>query len=124
MKINKNISAFTLVEIMIVVAIIGILATIAVSNFMKARDNTKLGLCKNNMRLLGHAAEQYKIDKNLDESLAPEIADVGNYVKGGTPVCPSGGAGTYTFPEGGDTVHCSYTGHGTLTISTGGWSAN
>lgn len=110
--------AFTLVEIMIVVAIIGLLVAIAVPNFVKARRTTRANLCMNNMRLIGHAAEQYLVDENLND--AGDITDISAldvYIKGGLPGCPQDpdgaayttGAGT----DGGVLVTCAVnTDHG------------
>ena len=58
MNIQKNAKGFTLVEIMIVVAIIGLLAAIAVPNFVTARNNARTSTCINNMRLIDAAKEQ------------------------------------------------------------------
>jgi len=55
-------SGFTLVEIMIVVAIIGLLAAIAVPAFMKARNNARRSACCNNLRLIESAKDNYAID--------------------------------------------------------------
>jgi len=55
-------SGFTLVEIMIVVAIIGLLAAIAVPAFMKARNNARKSACQNNLRLIESAKDNYAID--------------------------------------------------------------
>ena len=56
---------FTLVEIMIVVAIIGLLVAIGVPGFIKARDNARRNTCWNNMRVIAHAVQQYTIDNNI-----------------------------------------------------------
>lgn len=63
--------AFTLVEIMIVVAIIGLLVAIAIPNFVRARRNTRKNLCVNNLRLLTHAVEQYAIEYNAADGSSP-----------------------------------------------------
>ena len=55
-------TGFTLVEIMIVVAIIGLLAAIAVPAFMKARNNARRAACCNNLRLIEGAKDNYAID--------------------------------------------------------------
>ena len=55
-------TGFTLVEIMIVVAIIGLLAAIAVPAFMKARNNARRSACVNNLRLIESAKDNYAID--------------------------------------------------------------
>lgn len=110
-KLRSN-KAFTLVEIMIVVAIIGLLVAIALPSFYKARENTRKGLCDNNLRLLGQAVEQEKIKQGIAEDADPAFDDatIGTYMKGGViPACPSGGA--YTLEAG--VVTCSTDGHGT-----------
>lgn len=96
--------AFTLVEIMIVVAIIGLLIAIALPNFVKARENTRRGLCANNIRLIGNAVEQEMI--NAGDTTPPtelNTTTLGTYIKGGYPACPS--AGTYDIATG--VISCS-----------------
>jgi len=86
--------AFTLVEIMIVVAIIGLLVAIAIPNFVRARRNARDRICQNNLRLIKHALEQYQIDENLDDGTA--VSGVYTSVITGatdayiedTPLCP------------------------------------
>ena len=53
---------FTLVEIMIVVAIIAILSAIAIPNFMAARSKSRANACKANMRQIDSGLEQYAMD--------------------------------------------------------------
>ena len=60
-KTNKT-SGFTLVEIMIVVAIIGLLAAIAIPNFVKARENAQLNSIFNNLRILEGAKDQWALE--------------------------------------------------------------
>lgn len=66
--------AFTLVEIMIVVAIIGLLVAIAIPNFVRARRNARKNLCINNLRLLTHSVEQYAIEYGAADGSAPTAA--------------------------------------------------
>jgi prepilin-type N-terminal cleavage/methylation domain-containing protein len=97
MKINTSRKAgFTLVEIMIVVAIIGLLAAIAIPNFVKARQTSQTNACINNLRQIDGAVQQL-----LLESPGSAISDatVGEYIKGGIPECPVGGAYT-SFGDG------------------------
>lgn len=56
--------AFTLIELLIVVAIIAILAAIAVPNFLEAQTRSKVARCKSDIRNLANALEAYYIDNN------------------------------------------------------------
>jgi prepilin-type N-terminal cleavage/methylation domain-containing protein len=92
MKINTSRKAgFTLVEIMIVVAIIGLLAAIAIPNFVKARATSQANASINNMRQIDSAIQQYALEQSVAAG-APVPADniIGGYIKGGMPVCPAG----------------------------------
>ncbi len=64
MKIRKMTFAFTLIELLIVVAIIGILAAIAVPNFLNAQIRAKIARCKADMRSFATAFESYYVDWN------------------------------------------------------------
>jgi len=64
--IRRKSRGFTLVEIMIVVAIIALLLTIAVPNFLKSRTRSRDVVCTNNMRQIASALEQVCIEENLD----------------------------------------------------------
>ncbi len=61
-RTRTNRHAFTLIELLIVVTIIGILAAIAVPNFMNAQVRAKLSACYSDMRALGTAIEMYRLD--------------------------------------------------------------
>ena len=101
---------FTLVEIMIVVAIIGILAAIAIPSFVQSRTQTRTNACINNLRLLDAAKEQVALAENWDETHACAEADVTPYLKGGAmPVCPASGA--YTVNAIGTDPVCNVANH-------------
>ncbi len=106
MILRKNTKGFTLVEIMIVVAIIGLLAAIAVPNFVQARNTTRRNTCINNLRLLDAGVEQWALENNIDNGAAVAMANVRPYLKGGvTPTCASGGV--YTVTTVGTKPTCS-----------------
>ena len=86
---------FTLVEIMIVVAIIGLLTAIAIPAFIQYRTDTRAGVCQNNLRLIDHAKGVYAIKNSLAGTDAVTLANCTPYIKdGATLACPEG-AGAY-----------------------------
>jgi prepilin-type N-terminal cleavage/methylation domain-containing protein len=93
---NFRAAGFTLVEIMIVVAIIGLLAGIALPNFIKARAASQANGCINNLRKIDDAANQFAIEyhKSTGDTLNYPN-DLTPYIKlnqaGSIPPCPVGG---------------------------------
>lgn len=85
-------SGFTLVEIMIVVAIIGLLAAIAIPSFMRARQNTQTSTDVNSLRLIDGAQDQWALENGKKTGDAVTGNDVSPYLKNGLPVCALGGA--------------------------------
>ena len=102
-------AGFTLVEIMIVVAVISLLATIAVPNFLQSRTNSQRGACINNLRLIDAAKEQYALANNKDSTTTPAADDLTFYMKTtAMPECPA--SGTYTIAAIGTKPSCSKSG--------------
>jgi len=81
---NSKTRGFTLVEIMIVVAIIALLASIAVPNFLRARKRSQATRILEDLRIIDSALDQYAIETNKISGMHPVFADVKNYLKTGT----------------------------------------
>jgi type II secretion system protein G len=106
---------FTLIELMIVIAIIGILAAIAIPNFRKAREQAREKACYANIRVLLGAIEMYNMDNsNMESTMSDAVISKlsqNNYLKGGI-----------SKPE----TNCSYqgsdlTGQGRIYCTVHGW---
>jgi prepilin-type N-terminal cleavage/methylation domain-containing protein len=102
MRINRHQRAgFTLVEIMIVVAIIGLLAAIAIPNFVKARNTAQTNACINNLRQIDSAMQQWALETGAGDT-TPVTSVIWTYIKNGQPRCPVGQA-LYPLPSNATT---------------------
>ena len=91
-KLQSRRGGFTLVEIMIVVAIIALLAAIAVPNFLRARKRTQATQTLEDLRMLDSALDQYAIENNKQAGNAANFADLQGYIKSGSRLYTGGGA--------------------------------
>jgi len=113
--INRKRKGFTLIELMIVIAIIAILAAILVPNFIRARAQGQLTACKSNLKNIGTALEMYSTDNSGHYPTALGQLTP-NYLKI-IPTCASAGSDTYSakFTSSSNpdayTVECSGTNH-------------
>jgi prepilin-type N-terminal cleavage/methylation domain-containing protein len=84
---------FTLVEIMIVVAIIGLLAAIAIPNFVRARTTSQQNACINNLRQIDGAKQQWALENKVAATASPGDTDIQPYMGRGSagtlPICPA-----------------------------------
>jgi prepilin-type N-terminal cleavage/methylation domain-containing protein len=98
-NISPRRSGFTLVEIMIVVAIIGLLASIAIPNFVQVRKSANQKVCISNLHQIESAIQRWSLDMRRDEGQPVTYNDIRGYLKNAV-VCPSGGtsfADSYTI---------------------------
>ena len=96
---KKMMKGFTLVEIMIVVAIIASLAAVAIPNFVRYRKTSQMNACIANLKQLQTATEQWRMASSGNITTKPAMSNLAGstlYIKQ-EPQCPSGGE--YTPPD-------------------------
>jgi prepilin-type N-terminal cleavage/methylation domain-containing protein len=103
---NTRKAGFTLVEIMIVVAIIGLLAAIAIPNFIHARATSQSNACINNLRQIDAANQQWALETHEQSTAVPTVAALAPYLGRGTGMNVNVAGGQVA----GD-VNCPASGH-------------
>ena len=111
-KTNRK-SGFTLVEIMIVVAIIGLLAAIAIPNFIRARTKSQENACINNLRQMDGAVQQWALETKAAATAPVTVDNIKPFIKltsaGNLPACPA--QGTYAVTAVNASPTCNVSGH-------------
>lgn len=108
---GRRAGGYTLLEVMIVLAILAFILTIAMPAFIKARERARLSTCQENQIKVDEAVQRYIIDNNYADQAAAvqslsaisELVGDDMYLRW-LPACPSGG--TYTLQETGPSVAC------------------
>jgi prepilin-type N-terminal cleavage/methylation domain-containing protein len=108
---KRNSSAFTLLEIMIVVTLIGVLAAVAIPSFQQSVAKTQARTCISTLRSVEMAKAQWMADAQKSADETPADADLFGEGKPlrEKPKCPSGG--TYDWRRASDKPVCSVPGH-------------
>ncbi len=80
--------AFTLVELLVVVMILGALATIALPRMLSGATNARINACKTNVDLINSQIELYYANKSAWPGALPDVTNDPNYFPDGAPACP------------------------------------
>src|SRR6266540_2626497 len=87
-KASHRRSGFTLVEIMIVVAVIGLLAGISTPRFVKARDTSQLNAIINNLRIIEQSKDAWALENRTGSGVTPTATELSDYFKGNAMPTP------------------------------------
>ncbi len=122
---RKKSGGFTLIELMIVIAIIAILAAILVPNFIRARAQGQFTACKSNLKNIATALEMYSTDaQGRYPTALTKLSDDQKYLRT-IPTCASSGTDTYTTDFSSDsnpdryTVFCAGDNHSAVDAGAG-----
>src|SRR5215475_13336817 len=84
-------TGFTLIEIMIVVALIGVLASIAIPSYIHARERTRMVTCIQNLKVIDNSIQQWATETKKQSGTPVTPSDIRSYMKD-LPICPAGGS--------------------------------
>ena len=102
--------AFTLVELLIVMAILAVLLSVALPNYLHTRKTSQKAICINNLKKIDAAIDQWTAEHAISNGTQPTLQqeeEIYGYTNKGKPGCPAGGVYTI-YPVGGVTqVRCS-----------------
>ncbi len=102
----KKRMGLTLIEVMVVVAVIGMLAGIAIPLFVKARNTSQQNACINNLRQIDAGKEGWAMAATKTDGDPVKTASINEYIKGNTcPSCPGGGS--YSYNNIGTNPQCN-----------------
>jgi type IV pilus assembly protein PilA len=113
---KKGNKGFSLAELMVVVAIIGVLVAIAIPVYNASTAKAEKGACIANLRMIDGAIQQYRNDKGSEPT---DISELASYFLDGVPKCPTEDAAAYELVEIGEhqRAKCSVSGHSYATGS-------
>jgi prepilin-type N-terminal cleavage/methylation domain-containing protein len=104
---STRVGGFTLVEVMIVVAIVGLLATMAIPHYLRAAEASRANACINNLRQIDQAKEQWAFENNKASGEAVTDADLDIYVKRGYDGIIEPLGGDYNIMPVGEDPQCN-----------------
>jgi len=123
-SLNSRKGGFTLVEIMIVVAIIGLLAAIAVPSFLRARMRSQATTVLNEARQVDGGKDQWALENNKTGTATPTWANLTPYLKAGSKLANNSGSdsmgGTFTIGDVSASIRVATATKTALSDATGG----
>ena len=100
-------SAFSLAEILIVTAIIGVVVSIAVVNYTRAIVRSRVAVCITNLKQISGAVDRWALENSIPNGTQPDEDAVYGYINGEKPHCPAGGVYTFESIGNNPVVRCS-----------------